>query len=400
MLVPKLRFKEFTDEWKKYYIDDIANIYLGLTYTPTYVNEGVPFISSKDISKGYLDMKNSKYISIEEFHKASSNAKPIKGDILFTRVGSNLGNPTIVDINYPFAIFVSLGFLRPKSSNINNVFLQQWMRSNYFWHQVDSKVAGGAKQNLNTGWLKKFDVNIPTISEQNKLSDLMLLLDRKIQLQEQKIEVLKLYKKGTLNTLTNNIDNNNLKTLKEIGINYSGLSGKSKEDFDTGTSYFITYMSVFKNAIDKKSFRKVNINSNENQNNVKNKDLFFTVSSETKEEVGMCATINTDNEDLYLNSFCFGYRLNNPNSVNNNYLCYLLLSEKYRKIISDLGQGFTRVNLSKKELLNVLVPIPSIEYQILYSNTLKTMDTRIKLEVDKLEKFNELKKGLMQNMFV
>ena len=170
MNAPKLRFKEFSDEWKRYKLQDLCNIYLGVTYTPTYVKAGKIFISSKDISKGYLDLSESKYISLEEYNKISNNAKPKKGDVLFTRVGSNLGNPTVIETNVDLTIFVSLGYLRVNKL-FNNYFSKYWMQSNYFWHQVESKVAGGAKQNLNTGWISKFDINVPTICEQEKISN-------------------------------------------------------------------------------------------------------------------------------------------------------------------------------------------------------------------------------------
>ena len=114
----------------------------------------------------------------------------------------------------------------------------------------------------------------------------------------------------------------------------------------------------------------------------------------------MCSTINCVEEDLYLNSFCFGYRLNNLSKIDNEFLCYLLLSRKYRNKISKLGQGFTRVNLSKNQLLNLNVELPKIEVQIRIKNILNTLNVLFDLEVSKLNTLNKQKKGLLQNMFV
>ena len=127
---------------------------------------------------------------------------------------------------------------------------------------------------------------------------------------------------------------------------------------------------------------------------------YLDARTTTKEEVGMCAILKNNIDNVYLNSFCFGFRLKDKILINNEFLCYLLLSQKYRKIISNLGQGFTRVNISKNQLLDIDVEIPSINTQNRISNTISSLENHINLEFEKLSKLNELKKGLMQNMFV
>lgn len=125
--------------------------------------------------------------------------------------------------------------------------------------------------------------------------------------------------------------------LNEIGNSYFGLTGKTKDDFYHGTSFFVTYMNVFKDNIKRDTLSLIDIKSDEKQNKVKKGDIFFTVSSETIDEVGMCLTIDFDMDNLYLNSFCFGYRLKNKN-ISSDYLCYLLKSKNMRKKIINLGQ--------------------------------------------------------------
>ena len=152
---------------------DVVNIYLGLTYTPTYVENGVKFISAQNTSNDFLDLSNTKFISREEFEKSTSNAKPKRGDILFTRVGSNLGHPVIVDTDEDLCIFVSLGFLRVKDKNILNSYIKHWMNTNLFWKQVEKNVHGSAKVNLNTGWLKNFEIYIPPLEEQHRIVSIL-----------------------------------------------------------------------------------------------------------------------------------------------------------------------------------------------------------------------------------
>ena len=155
-------------------LDDVVDIYLGLTHTPKYVEKGVKFISAQNTSKDYLDLENVKYISREEYDSITENAKPKKGDVLFTRVGSNLGHPVIVDTDEELCMFVSLGYLRIKDNNrVLNSYIKHWINTQNFWEQVRKYVHGSAKVNLNTGWLCKFEISIPSISEQKRIINIL-----------------------------------------------------------------------------------------------------------------------------------------------------------------------------------------------------------------------------------
>jgi type I restriction enzyme S subunit len=154
-------------EYKK--LGEIAKICLGLTHTPRYQECGIPFISVKDISNGDLDFKDTKFISKKEFDSMPDGAKPQKGDILFCRVGT-IGKPQILKTDIPFGIFVSVGFLRIIDKSLTE-FIKYWMESPLFYKQVRDNVQGSTIKNLNTGWLKKFIVPIPPLSEQQTIVD-------------------------------------------------------------------------------------------------------------------------------------------------------------------------------------------------------------------------------------
>lgn len=148
-------------------INDVAEIYLGITHTPTYVEDGVMFISAKNTSGDFLDLSDVKYISREEFENASKGSKPQVNDVLFSRVGSNLGHPVILRENLELCTFVSLGFLRTKGKVTSN-YLKHWMRDDFFAKQVSEHVKGGGQPNLNTGWLKEFKIIVPDLEQQKE----------------------------------------------------------------------------------------------------------------------------------------------------------------------------------------------------------------------------------------
>ena len=148
-------------------INDVAEIYLGMTHTPIYVENGVMFISAKNISGDFLDLSDVKYISREEFENAPKGSKPQVNDVLFSRVGSNLGHPVILRENLELCTFVSLGFLRTKGKVTSN-YLMHWMRDDFFAKQVSKHVKGGGQPNLNTGWLKEFKIIVPDLERQKE----------------------------------------------------------------------------------------------------------------------------------------------------------------------------------------------------------------------------------------
>ncbi|HRP89661.1 MAG TPA: restriction endonuclease subunit S [Edaphocola sp.] len=189
-----------------------------------------------------------------------------------------------------------------------------------------------------------------------------------------------------------------LEKLGIFGETYTGLSGKTKDDFGIGKPY-IPYLNIFNNAIIRDgAFDYVNIEIEENQYLVQNGDLFFTTSSETPEEVGMCSVYLGNEPELYLNSFCFGFRTYDKAEISTEYLAQLFRSSLGRRIIYKLAQGATRYNISKTNLLNEEIPLPPLSEQKAIAQVLSTADAAI-LTTEKLIAQKELrKKWLMQQL--
>jgi len=146
--------------------------------------------------------------------------------------------------------------------------------------------------------------------------------------------------------------------LGNIGKTFTGLSGKSRDDFGHGQAKYITYMNIFKNPIAKLNETEP-IEIDDKQNKVQYGDIFFTTSSETPDEVGMSSIWLKNAENTYFNSFCFGYRLNDIYSINPYYLAYLLRANTFRKNMIFLAQGISRYNISKNKAMDITIDIPT-----------------------------------------
>ncbi|WP_442898598.1 restriction endonuclease subunit S [Escherichia sp. L614-1] len=183
-----------------------------------------------------------------------------------------------------------------------------------------------------------------------------------------------------------------------LGDTYTGLTGKTKEDFGAGKPY-IPYINIFKNSrIDIQNLEYVQVNDDERQSVVKYGDIFFTTSSETPEEVGMSSVLLEEVSEVFLNSFCFGFRLNNFETLIPKYARYLFRSEHVRRQISTLGQGVTRYNLSKRQLIKLELKLPCVEEQQKIAAVLSAADAEISTLEKKLTCLRDEKKALMQQL--
>ena len=375
MNVPKIRFSEFNNDYEKLKYGDVLKIKSGRDQKQVECENGkYPILGTGgEIGRTNSFLYNKPSVLIGR--KGTIN-KPQYMETPFWTVDT-LFYSEIFDKCHPKYLYYSF-------QNVN-------------WKKYDESTG---VPSLSCSTIEKVDCYIPKKTEQIKVSNFLSLLDKKIELQYKKIEDLKLFKKGLINNELNCLNNCQSVSLNDLGITYSGLSGKTKEDFENGNCKFINFMSVLKDNIDISSLTTVKINPNEKQNKVEKGDLFFMTSSETKEEVALCYTLSYDVKNLYLNSFCFGYRINDLNVINNEYLNCLLHSPKYRKQISNLGQGFTRVNISKNKLLELLIEVPDMKQQLRIVSINNKLNCKINLENEKLNKLSELKKGLMQKMFV
>lgn len=186
--------------------------------------------------------------------------------------------------------------------------------------------------------------------------------------------------------------------LKDIGTFYSGLSGKSKKDFSDGNALLATYRNIFNNPVLNLDIKDtVVIGNGEKQNEVMYGDILFTGSSETPEEAGMSSVVMSEpKEKIYLNSFCFGFRLNNIIEVLPSYMGHLLRSESVRKAISKTAFGVTRFNVNKTFLSEIEIPLPPlcIQREIVsvldsFTTLIDKMKQEVKLRKKQIEYYRE-----------
>lgn len=283
-------------------------------------------------------------------------------------------------------------------------FLPFLFHSDSFYDHTTSAIVGSTNPHCRWRDVANYEFRLPPKEQQLKLADLLWSMDEVI---EKEKKALKLYKQfterflvDTVSGASSNTSNWKIYTFGELGESFGGLTGKSKKDFGAGFP-FITYMNVFKNTkVCKETFDLVKISDGENQKALKYGDILITGSSETPEEVGMTSVVLDELENYYLNSFCFGFRLNDFEVLTPEYARFLLRGREVRRFMHKNAQGSTRFNISKTTIKNKLqLLLPNVEVQKTFTIALQNNEERIKLFSDKLSKSKVLHKSLINKVF-
>lgn len=386
MNAPKLRFKEFNDEYKSIKLKDVSEIYDGTHETPNYVEKGVKFVSVENISNL---LETTKFIPESDYNKYK--IKPKYNDVFMTRIG-DIGTSSIYKSDEKLAYYVSLALLRTKDNHILIPdYLNQYIKNNSFQKELYNRTIHVAfPKKINTGEIGECSINLCSDKEQLKVSNFLSLLDKKIELQSKKIEDLKLFKLYTENSLLNSSSSIHWKKLKLNDILVEG----NKEPVKNTNDF-------------KKITIKLNLNGlefNESKREMSDKRPFY-IREENEIIIGKqnyfngsIAIVTKEFSGCICSNAIMSFKV--KEGYNLNYI-YLYLSQKrYMKEREFLANGTGQKELSEKEFLKFTIKVPEDSVVNNITTIIDKINKKINFENNKLNKLIELKKGLMQNMFV
>ena len=399
--VPALRFPEFSGEWEKYVLTEFVervtrrnkgnecklpltiSAQYGLVDQITFFNK---IIASDDMSNYYL-LTNGDFA----YNKSYSSEYPWGAIKRLDR--------------YEYGALSSLYICFRPLNHVSSDFLTHYFETKK-WHQGISEIAVEGARNhglLNIGIQDFFATKhyLPqSILEQEKIACFLNLIEERIRLQNKIIEKYESLIQAICDTLIEAEQHKVELSFNDFGEPYSGLSGKSAEDFGEGCQY-ITYMNVYQNQIiDTTDVGLVKINETEQQSVVRYGDILFTLSSETPNEVGMGAVYLGDTYPLYLNSLCFGVRIIDESKIFPPFLAYYISTKSFRKAVFPLAQGSTRFNLQKRDFMNKMFLFPMVEKQNKIYTTLKAYSDKLSIEKRIAKLLCEQKSFLLRQLFI
>ena len=356
-----------------------------------YENGTYLWASPADLGTIKLISETKTMLSAKGFSK--TRALP-KGSVLVTCIGSTIGKTGMTT--------------KEMSTNqqINSIVVNDNSDNDFVYYAIQSafprylsSIAVQAVPIISKSAFELLPNQRPCLQEQKKIGKMLSLLDERIATQNKIIDKLQSLIKGLNDSLYAQYGNEVKTSFANLGTSYSGLSGKSAQDFGSGKP-FITYLNVYSNnAINENDFQYVAIKDGEKQNIVEYGDVLFTLSSETPEEVGV-GSVYLGKEKVYLNSFCFGIHIINTKVAFPPYLSYYVSSTPFRKFIYPYAQGSTRFNLCKADFEKASIKLPSLENQKRIYSILKSIASKIETEKNLLGLYYTQKQYLLRQMFI
>ena len=384
MNAPKLRFKEFNDEWITYKFYDLVSIINGQVDPNKKEYCNLPHIGPGNIEKEtgrlleYNLAKDDKLISSKYLFNEKS--------VIYGKI-----NPHFAKVCYPK--FVGLCSadsypINPIEEKLTSTFLLYLLLNPKFTKFATSVSMRTGMPKINRDELGIYKFTIPKINEQIKIGDFLSLLDKKIELQSKKIEDLKLFKKGLHDKLFNEVTGN-VYLLSDIAIFENGKGHENIVD-ENGKYILINskFISTEGNVTKKCSEQLTPLFKN---------DITMVMSDlPNGKALAKCYYIDENNK-YSLNQRICKIKIKDDSIINSKYLFYLLDRNPYYLRFDD---GVNQTNLKKDDILSLNLVLTSIKDQERNSKTLTIIDNFIEKENNKLSKLNLLKKGLMQSMFV
>lgn len=330
--VPHLRFPEFNGEWEKCKISDLLDFYS----TNSLSWECLEYDTNAMMNLHYglihvglptmIDLAKDKLPNIKEGNMPKNFEMCKEGDVAFADASEDTNEVAKTVEFFKLAgknVVCGLHTIHGRDNKHKTVvgFKGYAFLSAAFHNQI-RRIAQGTKiYSISTKNFSECYIGLPSKPEQTKIATLLRLIDERIATQNKIIEKLESLIKGLNDSLYKRYGDSIRTTFAKLGYSYSGLSGKSAEDFGTGKP-FIPYLNVYSNNIvNENDYQYVRINDGEKQNIVQYGDVLFTLSSETPEEVGV-GSVYLGIDEVFLNSFCFGFHIENKELAYPPYFSY------------------------------------------------------------------------------
>ena len=412
-LVPVLRFPEFTEEWKRCIIGELTTK-VGSGVTPrggeaVYKSEGHPFVRSQNVGLGHLMLDDVAYID-EDTHQRQKNTELQLDDVLLNITGASIGRSALVNqqivggnVNQHVCIIRANKKLIPS-------FLCNFLLSQYGQKQIERFQAGGNRQGLNFEQIRSIKIGLPSLEEQKKIADLLLLIEQRITTQNKIIEDLKKLKSAIIDK-SFCYPNESSPQKRFIGfteewhlVHLSDICQRVRtKNFNTQCTLVLTIAAQFGLVSQEEFFNKSVASDNlEGYYLLRKGDFAYNKSYSGDYAWGAVKRLECFSEGV-LSPLYICFRPDTAR-IDSDFLAHYFESKKWYKGIADIaGEGARNhglLNLSVIDYFKTLHRIPSIQEQKAIANALNKLTSKISIEKNLYDDLLLQRQHLLQQMFI
>lgn len=378
--VPNLRFPEFTGEWKKCIIGELT-IKVGSGVTPrggetVYKSEGHPFVRSQNVGLGHLILDDIAYID-EDTHQRQKNTELQLDDVLLNITGASIGRSALVNqqivggnVNQHVCIIRANKKLIPS-------FLCNFLLSQYGQKQIESFQAGGNRQGLNFEQIKSIKIGLPSVEEQKKIADLLLLIEQRITTQNKIIEDLKKLKSAIYQELFSNLQGEE-KSLSELAEITKGQQVNGNQLNENGKYYVMNGGIMPSGYYDDYNTEAGTISISEGGNS--------------------CGYVQYNKSKFWSGGHCYTLHIKPTARISTLFLFHFLKWKEEDIMALRIGSGLP--NIQKKDLSKVRIIVPTFDKQQRLIALLSTLQMKIEYEEMYTINLDKQKLHLLSQMFI
>ena len=413
--VPAIRFAGFEDEWVEKKILDllIQTITDGPHETPDLVEDGIPFISVDAIVDNKIDFSRKRGFITEEYDfECCKKYKPELYDVYLVKSGSTVGKTAIVETTDRFNIWSPLAAMRC-GDKTNPYFLYFLLQTKNLQNQVFDKASHGTQPNLSMRELEKFlAIVAQRTDEQNQIGSLLKKMEHLVYLEQKKYDKLTQVKKSMLKKMfpkegatvpeirfavfTGNWEE---KKLSEIAVMHARIGWqnlRTSEFLDSGEYMLITGTDFQDGVINFKTCHYVEKERYDQDKHIQIKNGSILITKDGT--LGKVAFVDGLKKPATLNAGVFN--VENQDDVDGRYLFQYLKAPFLMDYVSLKATGGTIKHLNQNILVDFPVKLPSKSEQQKIGSYFSHLDSLISLQQRKLEKLKNIKKSLLEKMFV
>ena len=414
--IPRLRFRDFKDNWTSKMLKELVpkGLKNSIVDGPFgsnlkrehYRDEGVPIITSGYVTKGYFYADKYLYVTEEKFIKEKRSS--VKGgDIVMAKIGARCGSSAILPQQHVESILSGNALKITINNELNSTnFIWQYLYFLYTTSKLEPLKTVGAQPAISMSNLKKFELYVPSLPEQQKIADFLTAVDKRVELLENKKTLLETYKKGVMKK----IFNQEIRFKDENGNDFPDWEEKRLDEiskFRRGSFPQPYGLPEWYDDINGKPFVQVfDVGENfklkpQTKQKISSlaepKSVFVPKESVVITIQGSIGRVAITQYDSYVDRTLLIFK-----ELNGCLDKYFFVYQLYRlfEIEKRRAPGGTIKTITKEKLSSFTIQIPEKNEQLKISNFLFSIDKQLELLDTHIDKSKTWKKGLLQKMFV
>ena len=350
-------------EWKKVKLGEVTEYITDGDHQPAPKSEqGVYFIKIKDIINNRISFDNALHVPSEYYAKLKNNRKAVKGDVLYTVVGS-YGTATYVNTELPFCFERNIALLHA-NQEINSYFLYLLMSCESFYKKADALANGAAQKLISLKKLQTIEIEIPPLATQHRIATILSRYDSLIENYQKQIKLLeeaaqRLYKEWFIDLHFPGHENTNIidgvpegwekKTIDDVTCKITtGLNPRKNFVLGKGSNYYVTIKNMADNTlflddrcdrVDNEALEKINKRSD-----LKIGDILFSGIG----TIGRVALVDIPTNNWNVSESVFTLRVNDI--VTKEFLYLMLLSPDMQNYCQSNAHGAAQKGIRMADL--------------------------------------------------